>query len=183
MKTVRCVLSVAMFLLGALLGLMAMSKVDNDYLVSSTVANNHVIHAHLVETASFVRDFLSAHHRLPNEEDAERWKREAPGAGMRGATWWSRGPFEQEVLERFGYPPQSETIPFVVTYWRGEWREYYASWKDSTSLTFDPNSYYLFGSRPADIAIHSFLAVLAIVFAYLAWPVTAQPPSSHRNDA
>jgi hypothetical protein len=180
MRAVRRVLGIALFLVGLLFGLIVVSKLGEDASVSRIVANNHVIHAHLLETASYVREFLRVHGRLPNQDDAERWKREAPQAPMRGATWWSAGPFDHAVLEVFGGPPQSEVTPFVVSYWRGEWREYYASWKNATSLTFDANAYYILGSRAADFAVHLMLATVTLALAYFAWP-KARPP--HPNDA
>lgn len=175
MRAVRLVLGVALVILSLLFGLVVVSKIGDDTSVSRTVANNHVIHAHLVDAASYVRQFLSVHHRLPNQDDAERWRREAPQAPMRGATWWSAEPFDQEVLEVFGRPPQSEATPFVVSYWRGEWREYYASWKDTTSLTFDANEYYILHSRAADFAVHVLLTAIALLLAYVAWPKATRP--------
>jgi hypothetical protein len=138
--------------------------------IERTIARSREIEAHLVETAKYLEAYSSKFGRLPSDQEAEVWKRQAPDSALRGATWWSGPPFESEAVERLGAPQPAHVNPYVISYWRGEWREYYASWNGKTSLTFESSSYYALGSRHKEVALDCALALLCVLASWRMWP-------------
>ena len=76
-------------------------------------------------------------------------------------------PYSEEVLRRFG-PPTGDA--YLLTVWRGEWTEYYASWRKLSSITQNRADYYILGSPWAERTLFGLGAVLFLVAARGAWP-------------
>jgi hypothetical protein len=72
-----------------------------------------------------------------------------------------------EWTEKFGSCPKNS---YLLAYWRGEWMEYYASWKDQTSLEFNPATYYFSGSKHTDGAALTLLAIGILYSGTICWP-------------
>lgn len=176
MKSARVVAAVLLVAIAFVLALPVVFSSTSDDLIDRTIARNYRIDSHLRLSAKFARETIDTLDRIPNADDIERWKRKDPNS-ERGATWFQGAPFATDILQRFGPPPDGPDLHFVVTYWRGEWREYYISWTDTTSLEFKKDNYYVLGSKGSQNAVYSTLSVIALGLSWLAWPKRS------RNDA
>jgi hypothetical protein len=117
-------------------------------LVDETIAHSRELDAMLRSAAEFVAQSRTAQGRFPSRSEFEAWASELPDRAYSAKyVEYSLGSFPEEVLAKFG-PPAGEA--FLLTIWRGEWNEYYASWADRSTLSFDRPEYFMFGSRWLD---------------------------------
>jgi len=133
-------------------------------IIESTIEDNRAIEASFQKTAAFVEQFRRDHSRLPNDDEFKDWSGRQPFANYSPIYMeLLTDKFPEGVVENFGAPP---TLGYVVSYWRGEWNEYYASWTEKSSLIFDASEYYVLGSPAIDaatvIAIFAMLCFAAV---------------------
>ena len=144
--------------------------------VDHTVANSREIGSSLSAAASFVEDFQQTTGRLPSQTEFASWASSQPDRVhdfMRCETT----AFPEGVVKEFGPAPPGS---FLLTYWRGEWNEYYASWTGRNTLVFDSSKYYMLGSRIADAVAFILAAGVSAWFARKLW---ARPTSAWSRPA
>jgi hypothetical protein len=112
-----------------------------------TIQHSQQILADFQKAAAFVDSFKDSKHRLPTQKELDGFF----------------GGYKIDLnLELAGEQDKPEFVTakpvgsYVLSYWRGEWNEYYAGWNKQTTLVFDRNLYFPFHS----IA----LAILALIF-------------------
>ena len=64
----------------------------------------------------------------------------------------------------FGVPPNGA---YLLSYWRGEWFEYYASWSQESTLVLDPTEYYIGRNRFLEAGLHIAMGAVLLVGASL----------------
>lgn len=169
MKIIRIAASCIVFGAGAitlLFGLLYTFGVG----ASQTVEHSKELAQTFQVAASYVTSFKQKTGRLPSNQEFETWAASFPSRpysspyGMR----LELPPFPNDVVEQFGAPPNDA---FLLTYWRGEWEEYYASWVNRTSMQLDKSAYYLLGSKFADGALLIAIALAALLGARRLWPM------------
>jgi len=143
-------------------------------IVNYTISNNYKIEASFKKAVSFVEDFKSENSRLPANEEFELWTERQSSQvysprGMSILTNPERiklrlyDPYDGfDRTEDFGEPPEGS---YIIILWRGEWSEYYISWKDTTTLNFDPRDYYMFGNARNDFLFFIFLFLITAMAA------------------
>lgn len=131
-------------------------------LIEETIQHNRLIDASFRRAAEFIEGFRQEHSRLPEQAEFEQW-----AAGQPASVYSPRyielhaANFPQEAVDLFGVPPDGG---YLLSTWRGEWTEYYASWTGKSSLTFDPSAYYVVGGPVYD-ATAVIVVFLALAFA------------------
>jgi hypothetical protein len=166
--TVRKVLSIvlgvaATFSVG--LGLIVFSSARN---IDETIAHSRQIDVAFREAVNFVRTWRRSEGRLPNSDEFAAWASKLPEEPNSAKDMqYSLNDFPQEVIAKFGRPSGEA---YLLTYWRGEWDEYYASWTDTSSLIFDTSKYFMLGSRWLDLFAFCFVGFALVGAAFVAWP-------------
>ena len=151
---------------GALLALVfAIVAGSSSQMIEHTIENSRSILSCFEEGARYVNAVRQATGRLP---DSSPFTVSIPrGAGTRECQLFlDKPPFEGETASIFGPAPADA---YLLSYWRGEWFEHYASWADRSTLVFEPRSYYLLGSGIADAAAGVLVALSLLAVARLVW--------------
>ena len=118
--------SVVLGLFAALLGLVFLiDVVAGESSINHTIKNNETIESDFQLAATFVEKFRHEHARFPTSAEFE-----AQFRGGQYPVYVEMAGFSPGATELFGAPPRDA---FVLTIWRGEWMEYYASW---TKMSF-----------------------------------------------
>jgi hypothetical protein len=135
--------------------------------IEDTIRRNREIASVFDAGAQFVDHFRHSYGRLPIVEFQE-WVNAQQGH-LSDARFLSihTTRFPAEIRNRFGTAPQSS---YVLSYWRGEWFEYYASWTEGSTLSFDVSDYYPFGSQALGTVIASLIGILLAGAAWVTWP-------------
>lgn len=170
MKKITSRLALASGLLVFLVGVIA--NLISESAVRHTVANSEKIDAAFKASSRFVEDYRKSSGRLPAESVFNSWAR---GQKARGdaVVGYTTNDFADEAVTRFGTPPPQA---YLLTLWRGDWHEYYASWAGQSTLRFRERNYYLFDSRWAGYVITGGIATLFWLLAWWTWPRTPQGP-------
>ena len=147
-----------------LLGLIYVITADNS--VSKTIEHSRSLEKAFIEAKSFVDSYEGENGRLPNEEEFTSWTSQFPRnpytiSGIRIQT----APFSKDLVEQFE-PIPNKANTYLLTYWRGEWAEYYIPWTNSNTLTFDHSTYFFLGSGIEDglvvVLIGGAMVILAL---------------------
>lgn len=104
------------------------------YLIPHTIENGKTINHEFFIAATWVEGFAKQHERLPKQKEFNAWAK--PNSGqlrwvihMRLITSSQEVP--EEVIKAFGHLPAGG---YVLQVWRGEWFEYFSSWKQSSTV-------------------------------------------------
>lgn len=133
--------------------------------IKKTINKNIVIEKLLSTSASYINDFYSENRRYPTTSEYEVWATTQPKniydpKNIRLTIDETQYP--PEILDRFGVPGENS---YVLALWRGEWFEYYVSWKNKTTLTFNSKDYELsFGTFLYMIAVSFLLYFVSALF-------------------
>jgi hypothetical protein len=160
------------FLLVALLlaiVLMAMAFGDTRH----SAANDRLIDAQFHRTERFVTAFKRAHGKLPSREELEALPESKKSGYAVHIVDATRDSIAKEAFSTVGHPPPGG---YVLSIWRGEWMEYYASWSGKSSVPDDQSSYYVTGSRRLDLFLGGSLMMLCLFIARWLWKGQAPSP-------
>lgn len=135
-----------------------------------TMEQNQEIHADFQAAARFVGAYRRQRGRLPDfTVMMARTTRLGPITRHIDVLVPSDSHFEDEAIPALGTPPPAG---FVLTYYRGGWREYYASWSDRSTMPLDQSAYFMFGSPVADLVFSVIAIVLCLLACSLLWSGT-----------
>ena len=166
--------------LSIILGATALALISTGALVGCahgsvvrSAEDSREILASFEQAAGFIDRFEAEENRLPSREEYETWARTAPGDSrdlriIEVETGpYQRAPGSDDAASDLGPVPEGA---YYLTYWRGEWLEYYAGWSGQTTLPLRPRDYYVLGSPFLDVPAY-VLAGLGLLFAARrAWP-------------
>lgn len=107
-------------------------------LVEHTVEHSHEILGYFKRTTSFVDNFKNSNHRLPTQEEINKQFSEEHQVLL-------NNDLRDDNTPDFIKSKPEDT--YFLSYWRGEWPEYYAAWNQKTTLVFDRNHFYPFNSK------------------------------------
>lgn len=143
----RLLLAIPVFLVATLFFLggisqysLSGSKLSNES-IQRTIDKNIAIDKVLRSSAVYVDEFYSTNKRFPTSAEYKSWANEQPKSFYQPSNIriFSNGiNFPSDVIDRFGKPRDGS---YVLALWRGEWNEYYVSWKNKTTLSFDTKDY------------------------------------------
>jgi len=131
-------------------------QIFTDNGLDKTMAHSREIEATFNDTAQFIDSFKKENSKFPTDAEIQNFlKINHPQFVETISVNSNLGEIPKFINER---PSDS----YYLTYWRGEWAEYYAGWSKQSTLNFDKNSYYSFGSK-----------TLTILAAFLSWVLIA----------
>jgi hypothetical protein len=137
-------------------------------LIDDTVQHSHEIDGAFRGAAGFVSAWRRDHGRLPSRSEFEAWaSTQQDRAYSPTDIQYIVGSFPEDIVREFG-PPADDA--YLFTFWRGEWNEYYASWADRSSLSFDPSEYFIFGSKWLDLLAFGAAGAALAGVAFAMWP-------------
>ncbi len=136
--------------------------------IDETIAHSREIERTFTSAVSFVEEWKNARGRLPSASEFVKWRSEQPEQtyGAQSLEFSTRD-FPPEVTARFGSATDGG---YLLTFWRGEWNEYYASWRGRSSLSFDPAGYFFLGSEWRDLIAFTTAATMLALGAIAIWP-------------
>jgi hypothetical protein len=152
-------------LAAAAAGIVVFSSADA---IQETLSHSREIQRAFTSAVRFVEVWQKAEGRLPSASEfvTSRSQQADETYGVQHIELSTRD-FPSEVTARFGSPPEGG---YLLTFWRGEWNEYYASWADRSSLSFDPAAYFFFGSKRRDLFAFGTAAITLGLAALAIWP-------------
>jgi hypothetical protein len=102
------------------------------YVTLQQSRNEHAfVQSHLLPLVQFVASFRESHHRLPTDDEFQKWASKSDT--MIGAQYFSKQP---SFMKDWGVADRD----FIVGAWRGEWMEYYRSWDKAVFEDYTPNT-------------------------------------------
>jgi hypothetical protein len=130
--------------------------------IKHTLVNSRKIEVVFKVSSSFIENYQNTSEKLPPENVFNKWALSQPikGNNIR----YSINNFSEEAIKRFGEP--KEEVAYLLSLWRGEWNEYYASWADQSTLKFDERDYYILNSRWAGYVL---TGCISIIFLFVGW--------------
>lgn len=141
----------------------------SNLIVTETIANSSKIEQNFITASTFIDTFQINNGRLPDEAEFTTWAKLRDSSGYSPRDMFIEADLDLITshlsnldglrFKDFGAPPNGS---YIIGMWRGEWHEYYISWKRDTTLELDPKTYYLFGSAIRDFI---FLIFLFLIFA------------------
>ena len=168
----------AMFSLFFLLIALALNPSTNAEGIKETIAKNRTIETVFLETANYVDEFNAVNARLPTADEFEGWSETQPKKWPStknlfletNPTYIQHRLYEPyydiDKTEDFGIPPDGS---YILGLWRGEWFEYYISWKSTTTMSFQAADYYMFGSALKDFLFVIFLFLISTITSIWLW--------------
>lgn len=165
MRILRYIIS---FVFALATGLTLLFCVTSIITVQHTIEHSRQIDAAFVQAAKYVDENVRATGAPPSPDDFERWAGASPSQlyGVNGMRL-DLPPYSHGFTSEHGHPPNNG---YVLSYWRGEWEETYVSWTKKSSLTFEPSSYYLFGSAVAQSLFCLLASAVLVFFSLKLWP-------------
>ena len=130
-----------------------------------TIEKNHHIEKSFKQSAEFVQNFLENNMRLPSQSEFDEWTttQKQNDSFVEGMQLISSN-YSDEAIEKFGTPKAGA---YLLAIWRGEWYEYYASWTDTNSLSFNKKDYYMLGYWWADALLILGIGVTLLLLCWL----------------
>lgn len=117
-------------------------------IIETTIQHSREIEASFQKVVAFIERFQQANSRLPDGIEFKNWgNRQSPSADSPYGMELHTVEFPKEAIEELGTPPEHS---YLLSLWRGEWEEYYASWTGESSLIFAASAYYILGSPMSD---------------------------------
>lgn len=137
--------------------------------VDQTVQSSRKIESGFQDAANYINNFRDSNARLPTEAEFSQWALHFPDSvdSPRHFDVWRSDRPPREVIDKFGSAPKDS---YFISYWRGEWMEYYASWVNRSTLILDPRGYYMLGSQFADVMLMLVITALFAILAIKTWP-------------
>ena len=87
--------------------------------------------------SAMVKEFKKTNGRLPSESEFTTWadtQPDRPLSAKHMRILVAQSQFPDEIIKRFGAPPYDG---YIIEMWRGEWFEYFVSWKNDSALESD----------------------------------------------
>jgi hypothetical protein len=180
----RVFVAVPLFVIGiVLIGYGTIMLLSNS-LIDHTLENSREIQAAFGSTRTYVDSWIAQHGTLPTEAEFQAWTAQQPER-VHSARFMEliTGEFPEEAIKKFGPAPAGS---YLLSYWRGEWTEYFASWAHKSSLEFDRTRYFAFGSAFADFVVFAGSGAGIFALGLLARnrsPNKSLEPTAGRRDA
>ena len=150
---------------GCFMFLAALLVLVGDQSVGRSLMKSQKIEGIFGFAAGKVEDFYGENRRYPTSLEFEAWRDELSEFGMHGKNLGIQTQnFPAEVIREFGEPTEDS---FVLRVWRGEWTEFYSSWKRSSTLPKTKSEYYWLGNMYSDLGLSLFVSVCAFLAAHL----------------
>ena len=172
----RKIISIAITLVAAccaLIGLFYSLAADRG--IAGTIEKSRQIDQAFQKAAAYIDGVNQKEGHLPGQDAFKKWQ-EANGQGtpflaqLRLVT----DHFPKAVVEEFGSPGKNA---YLLSLWRGEWSEYYISWKQKTTLVMDPKAYHILGSGIKDGLFIMGISALLFILGIKTWPKLPNPLS------
>lgn len=133
------------FTLGCLCIVIAIDSLANsdspsqNQIIERTIQNSREIESLFKTATNFVDEFRDKHKTYPNNDHFREWSNAFPEL-VRSPRYlnYFTNDFPDEAIDIFGTPSGNS---FLFQYWRGGWNEYYASWVNLSTLSFDREDY------------------------------------------
>lgn len=136
-------------------------------MIEDTIANSRKIEVMFLSVSSYVDNFREKEGRLPTASEFDSWKLRQPDGVYSVRNVYLDSPNNsEEIVRQFSRPSSGS---YLLTYWRGEWFEHYASWAKKSTLVFDKRAYHVLGSSIADGFAAAGFGVVLLAFAGWLW--------------
>ena len=136
--------------------------------IDETIKHSQEINSSFRTAVRFIDDWKRTHGSLPTSTEFYAWANGQPDTGFSPRYMqYSRDAFSEEVIGKFGKPTGAE---YLLTFWRGEWNDYYPSWSSRGTLILDRSNYYLLGSKWMHYATFGGIFFVLLFIAYKVWP-------------
>ena len=170
----RKFLSVVFGILALLAALFLFVALGEENSANRTIESSRKIESGFRNAANYINDFRNSHGRLPTKAEFSEWAlRFSDGVDSPRYFQWDGELVPKEVIDKFGPAPKDR---YVISYWRGEWMEYYASWADRSTVILDRRAYYILGSEFADVVLMLVITALLVALAIIIWPKRERLP-------
>lgn len=144
-----------------------LANIDED-LIEHTLENSRKIDAVFRASSNYINEYKILNGQFPSREEFSYWiKVQAEQNQYKELLSYSTNGFSEEVVNAFGKPDKES---YLLSVWRGEWYEYYASWADKNTLTFDRKEYYILKSKWLGFALMSAVSIILLVGGWYLWP-------------
>ena len=133
--------------------------------IDSTIDHSRAIQKAFDKGNNFITISKKEMGRLPTKEEFGQWKSSFTDNQPYSVSGliYSIDHFDTEVYENFPDPPKDS---FLLSFWRGEWREFDPSWVNHNSLIFKRSEYSISGS----VLFDSFIfGIIGIIFSFGGW--------------
>ncbi len=142
----------------------AIVQVSSDELAEHTIENAQEIDKMFNTVAQKIEEFRIENKRLPSKEEfrnkiSRSFNVQSPSRNVRYYT----SNFPDESLDKFETTPTENS--FLLSYWRGEWMEYYSSWEERNTLTLKKSDLYILGNVYRDFALFLTLSFMLMAVA------------------
>jgi hypothetical protein len=136
--------------------------------IRDTVKHSRQIDASFRNAAAYVDAYIVSNGDLPSRTTFETWTRRHP------STAYEINDMRLESLSSspsmFAGAAQPPKNGYILRYWRGEWEETYTSLTQKSSIEIEESSYYLFGSRLAEVTLALLVFAALLIASIKVWP-------------
>ena len=123
----RKVLSIGFGFLALIAALFLLVVLGEENWAKRTIESSRKIDNGFRDAAIYIDSFRQGHGRLPNNDEFSLWASRFPD-GVDSPRYFQvdrADVLSDEVIKKFGLAPKDS---YYISYWRGEWMEYYAAW-------------------------------------------------------
>lgn len=152
------------------------NPVSSKVIVGETIANGRKIQQSFKNAVEFTDTFHQENDRLPSEAEFDNWANLQTKSNRSHSEMFLETNLDQiksrlnnpkePLLQDFGAPRDGS---YIIGLWRGEWNEYYVSWKQETTVQLDPKAFYFFGNAMKDFFFLIFLFLIFAVTSIWLW--------------
>jgi hypothetical protein len=161
LKQILVILSNISGLLFISLGLLFIlfeSSIDN------TMKHNSEIDLAFNQANEFIQFYKYENNKLPTSAELKKWPSQFPQSphtpnGIKIITI----NMPAEIIQKYGKPKGK--LAFVLSYWRGDWSEYYISWENESTIIKNRNKYYWSGNSILEWLIPMSIGILILLLA------------------
>lgn len=128
-----------------LLALMTFDAIVSKTSVVQTIRKGKRIERSFQQVAKFVDTFNTENNRDPTILEIDEWR---PSLAEH------ERPLDRIIISHENFPIEATevlgSIPkrkYLLSYWQGDWYEFYAPWSSGSTVATDPSDVYAFGNR------------------------------------
>lgn len=130
--------------------------------IDNTIDHNDEIDLAFKQTNEFIQIYKKENYKLPTSSELKNWTSQFPQSpyNPNGIKIFTIN-IPAEIIQKYGKP--NDELAFVLSYWRGEWSEYYISWKNESTIIKDRNKYYWSGNSILEWLIPMSIGILILL--------------------
>ena len=144
-------------------------------LILHSIENNNKIEQVFLEARTYIDNYKSKNKAYPSVQEFNNWASSLPNKSSGYSIIelsYSLGNYPEEVISIFGEPSTNQH--YLLSFWRGEWFEYHASWNEKGALPKDISDYYHFGTEAKDVSVFLFLSFVLVIMAWFIFPKSSK---------